>query len=227
MNDVSILVWNLIIGFFDFLLIRRLCKCAGCFDTFYEEVYYYICTFFENLACFVLVVVRAFLYTGYIAGIVMLEECSVLQFFEVALSWIPFVVTTISFIWSICILPELFQRDSYVHSRYKTFCSIKTIKLISAFSDISYDYSDFYYLSRNYEKTVLCFSPLVYIFMCFSAYTNNKTQYKKEQKEKQNGKEKELYKILISDLQNIQKENEAESMGYFDKVKKNLEKLSR
>lgn len=225
MKDVSILVWTLAIGLFDIFLFRRLSNCGWSFDSFYEEVYYYVCTFLENLACFTVVILRAFLYTEYISKVADSGSCTVLQFFNVLLSWIPLVATIVAFIWSICIFPELFKRDSYEHSRYKTFCSIKTIKFINAFSGISYDDDCFYYLSKDNKKTVLCFSPLVYIFMCLGAYRDDKRGYDEEQRERKNGKEKVLYETLISDLQKIKKENEAEASKCFDKAKETLKNI--
>lgn len=225
MKDISIFVWTLAIGLFDIFLFHRLSNCDCHFDYFYEEVHYYICTFLENMLCLVVVILRAFLYTGYISSAADSENCTVLQILNVLLAWIPVVATVSASIWSICILPELFQKHSYEHSRWKTFCSIKTIKFISAFSGISYDDSCFYYLSKDGEKIILCFSPLVYIFMCFGAYRSDKKDRKKEQKEKRNGKEKILYETLISDLQKIKKENEVEASKCFNKAKKTFNNI--
>ena len=170
---------------------------------------------------------RAFSYTSYIFHGIDGENCSGWQIVNFYFSWIPFLVTIAVFIWSLYYFADLFSYDSYCHSDRKVFCSVKTIKLITTFSTIEYNNRGFYYRSKNGEDISLCFSPVVYIVLCFCAHSSDKRLNKIVQKEENREKEKKLYGALISDLEEIKKENETKSREYFDKAKKNLEKLSR
>ena len=228
MNDISIFIWNFVIMFFGFALGIILATYGDCsYNKFYERVRHCIYIFIFTSILFAVTMKRAFSYTSYIFHGIDGENCSGWQIVNFCFSWIPFLVTIAIFIWSLYYFVDLFSYDSYCHSDRKVFCSIKTIKLITTFSTIEYNNCGFYYRSKKGENISLCFSPFVYIVLCFCAHSSDKRLNKITQKEENREKEKKLYGALISDLEEIQKENEAESMKYFDKAKKNLEKLSR
>lgn len=228
MNDVSIFVWNLIIGFFDFVLGFSIAYYNDLsFDKFYERVRSCTRLFFFNLILFAVTIKRAFSYTSYIFHGTDGENYSGWQIVNLFISWIPFIATIAIFIWSLYYFVDLFSYDSYCHDDKKVFCSIKTIKLITTFSTIEYNDWGFYYRSKNGEEISLCFSPVVYIVLCFYAHSSDERLNKIVQREENREKEKKLYGALISDLEEIKKENETKSSEYFDKAKKNLEKLSR
>lgn len=228
MNDVSIFVWNLIIGFFDFvfgIILAVYCDCS--YNKFYERVRHCIYIFICTSILFVVTIKRAFSYTSYIFHGIDGENRSGWKIVNFCFSWIPFLVTIAIFIWSLYYFVDLFSYDSYCHSDRKVFCSVKTIKLITTFSTIEYNNCGFYYRSKNGEDILLCFSPVVYIVLCFCAHNSDKRLNKIVQREENREKEKKLYGALISDLEEIKKENETKSSEYFDSAKKNLEKLSR
>lgn len=228
MNDVSIFVWNLIIGFFDFVLGFSIAYYNDLsFDKFYERVRSCTRLFFFNLILFAITIKRAFSYTSYIFYVTNSENISGWKFLNAFISWIPFVATICIFLWSLYCFVDLFSYHSYCHDDDKVFCSIKTIKLISTFSCIEYNNSRFYYESKNGKKIYLCFNPIVYIVLCFWAHRSDKRLCKTVQRKENREKEKKLYGALISDLEEIKKENETKSREYFDEAKKNLEKLSR
>lgn len=228
MNDVSIFVWNFIIGFFDFVLGLSVASyCDLDFDKFYEKVRSCVYIFFFNLILFVITIKRAFSYTSYILYVTDSENVSGWHLLNVLISWIPFVATICIFLWSLYCFVDLFSCHSYCHDDDKVFCSIKTIKLISTFSCIEYNNGRFYYESKNGKEIYLCFNPIVYIVLCFWAHRSDKRLNKIVQREENRKKERKLYGVLISDLEKIKQENEDKSREYFDEAKKNLEKLSR
>lgn len=228
MNDVSIFIWNFVIGFFDLAFGIIQAAYSDCsYNKFYERVRHYIYVFVCILILFAVTMKRAFSYTSYIFHGIDGENCSGWKIVNFCFSWIPFLVTISIFIWSLCYFVDLFSYESYRHSDRKVFCSVKTIKLITTFSTIEYNDWDFYYRSKNGEEISLCFSPFVYIILCFYAHSSDKRLNKIVQREENRKKEKKLYGALISDLEEIKKENETKSSEYFDKAKKNLEKLSR
>lgn len=205
MNDVSIFIWSVVIVAVDiFLFILLLNHDFVIYDSFYEEVYKCIRTFAISLVCFSTTIIRAFLYTEYIIVSASTENCSGWQMLNVISSWRPFVGTISVFIWSVCRVFSIFKQDSYKHYD-KTYCSIKTIKLISTLSDISYNDCYFYYEPNSKGKIFLCFNPFVYVFMCLVAYRRDKISDKEYRKERDTKKEQRLYEALISDLERIKK----------------------
>lgn len=226
MNDVSIFIWTIIISVCDFFLI-----CVGLgyndssFGKFYEGVRTCIYIFLTNLIVFSFVVGRAVLYTEYIWKSGTAEECSLLPLFNCLLSWIPFVATVVSFIWSCYFFVDLFSWSSYVHNRDKVFCSLKTAKLITSFSTIEYNDHQFYYESKDGKKIYLCFSPLVYLVLCFYAHRSDKNLSKIVQNKENREKEQNLYNTLIADLEKIKKENEEKSSEYFQQALDNISKI--
>ena len=147
------------------------------------------------------------------------------QFANVAFSWMPFVATVVSFIWSCYFFVDLFSHGSYVHNKDKVFCSLKTIKLITSFSTLEYNDYRFYYESKDGEKIYLCFSPLVYIVLCFYAHRSDKNLSKIVQRKENRKKEQKLYNTLIADLEKIKKENEERSSEYFQQAIDNIGKI--
>lgn len=226
MNDVSILVWTIIISVFDFFLV---CIAFGynvsSFEKFYERVRKCIYIFLTNLIVFSFVAGRAVLYTEYIWKSGTAEECSSWQFVNLMFSWMPFIATVASFIWSCYFFVDLFSCGSYIHNDKKAFCSLKTIKLITSFSTIEYNNYQFYYKSKDGKKIYLCFNPLVYIILCFYAHRSDRNLSKIVQRKENREKEQELYSTLISDLEKIKKENEEKSSEYFQKALDNISKI--
>lgn len=225
MKDISIFVWNIVIIVIDIILfVRLLNHDFAIYDSFYEEVYRCIRTFVLSLVCFFTTVIRAFLYTGYIIVSANIENCSGWKLWNGITSWMPFAGTISVFIWSVCWVFSLFKQDSYKHYD-KTYCSIKTIKLISTLSGIDYNNYYFYYEPNRKGKIFLCFNPFVYVFMCLMAYRNDKVSDKRYRKERNTKKEQKLYEALISDLEEIKKENEVEASKCFDKAKETLKNI--
>lgn len=228
MNDVSIFIWNFVIAFFGFAFVIILVVYNDCsYNKFYENVRQCTRIFVCISILFVVTMKRAFSYTSYIFHSIAGENCSGWQIVNFCFSWIPFLVTIAVFIWSLYLFVDLFSYSSYYHDDNKVFCSIKTIKLINTFSSIEYDNCNFYYQSKDGKEISLCFSPIVYIILCFYAHRSDRNLDKVVQSKKNREKTQRLYNILISDLEEIKKENETKSREYFDEAKKNLEKLSR
>lgn len=205
MNDVSIFIWTIIISVCDFFLI-----CIGLrynnssFGKFYERVRKCIYIFLTNLIVFSFVLGRAVLYTEYIWKSGTAEECSLLPLFNSLLSWMPFVATVVSFIWSCYFFVDLFSYSSYVHNKDKVFCSLKTIKLITSFSTIEYSDHQFYYESKDGKIIYLCFSPLVYIVLCFYAHRSDRNLSKIVQSKENRKKKQELYNTLKRKRRKVQ-----------------------
>lgn len=228
MNDVSIFVWNFVIAFFDFAFVIFLAAYDDCsYNKFYERVSKCTRIFVCISILFGVTMKRAFSCTSYIFHSTGGENCSGWQILNFCFSWIPFLVTIAIFIWSLYYFVDLFSYDSYCHSYENVFCSIKTIKLITTFSTIEYNDYQFYYESKDGKKIYLCFSPLVYLVLCFYAHRSDRNLSKIVRRKENRGKERKLYSTLIADLEEIKKENETKSRKYFDEAKKNLEKLSR
>lgn len=226
MNDISIFVWNIVIAFLDFAFGIILAVYNDCsYNKFYERVRNYIRIFICISILFAITMKRAFSYTSYIFHGIDGENCSGWQIVNIFISWIPFVATIAIFIWSLYYFVDLFSYDSYCHDDKKVFCPIKTIKLITTFSTIEYNDWGFYYRSKNGEEISLCFSPVVYIVLCFYAHSSDKRLNKIVQREENREKEKKLYGALISDLKEIKKENEVEASKCFNKAKKTFNNI--
>lgn len=226
MNDVSIFIWNFIILFFDFVFgIFLLAYGDMDYEKFYERARQYIYIFIGNLIVFIITIKRAFSYTGYIWESANNENATGWQIINVIISWLPFVLTIPLFFWSLFCFFDLFSYDSYAHDENKVFCSIKTIKLITRFSTIEYNNHQFYYESKDGKKIYLCFSPLVYIILCFYAHRRDRNLSKIAHRKENREKEQELYNTLIADLEKIKKENEEKSGEYFQKALDNISKI--
>lgn len=226
MNDVSIFIWNLIILFFDFVFGIFLFAYEDVdYEKFYERVRQCIYIFIGNLTVFVITIKRVFSYTGYIWGSANNENATGWQIINLIISWLPFVLTILLFLLSLLCFFELFSYGSYAHDGNKVFCSLKTIKLITGFSNIEYNDDWFYYESKDGKKIYLCFSPIVYIILCFYAHRSDRNLSKIVQRKENREKEQELYNTLIADLEKIKKENEEKSSEYFQKALDNISKI--
>ena len=86
-------------------------------------------------------------------------------------------------------------------------------------------YTDFYYIDKNGDKTLLRFNFPVFLYVCYYEHFRTNANYVNEKREKDRKKEAELYKILIDDIEKIRKENEKEAEKYINKARENLNKV--
>lgn len=222
MNDISILIWNILfIASSIHLWVVYSDVAARNFNSFYQGIW--VCTklFLQSFILFFSAVVRAFLWTDYIVRDYYDTFISVLN---AAISWLPLVDIFILFLCS-SISFVLEYSGYYDHASETTFCSLRTLKLINSFSEIQTNSFVFFYKPKNGSYIEVYFSPVVLALVCYGFCKEEKEKRKNRGKKNKINKEKVLYETLISDLQKIKKENEAEASKYFDKAKETFKNI--
>lgn len=228
MNDISIFVWNCAFVLSGIFLVYYWNKYVDrYFSSFYEECYFCFRFLWFTFVYLFSIIIRFHLGVSYISSLWCATDVTVIQFINVLISWIPFVFSWIIVVRAIISFVQIFSEDSYIHNQYKTFCSVRTYKLINRFANIDYNDYGFFYFSKDNKKTKLCFSPLMYVYLCVKTYKDDKKSKKKQKKESENKKEQTLYETLIADLEKIKKENEEKANKCYDKAYKNVQKFSK
>lgn len=193
----------------------------SCEYEFYDSVIKTNKYLFGASILFVIMIYRTVKYFYIIWNAVNKPKCSFLDMINIMFSFVPFMLSAFSFIVMIYVVFNVY--DSHYFSkgtRYSTPCSLKTLKIINRFSELETRGDDFYYIDKNGEATCLRFSFPVFVYVCYYVHFRTNAKYINEKHKRDKKKETELYKTLISDIEEIKKENEKEAERCMKRQKK-------
>lgn len=224
----QICIWNIIILVLSIIFIIWVYKMIDNITDydFYDAIVKTNNCFIVVSILFSIMVYRTIKYTTVITDMAMSDNYSFMDVLNGMFSFVPFVVNVGSFIMVVCLVVGVYK-DYYFDkgTRYSTPCSFKTLKIINRFSELETRGDDFYYIDKNSEATCLRFSFPVFVYVCYYEHFRTNANYVNEKRKKDRKKEAELYKTLISDIEEIRKENEKEAEKYMKKAKENLNKI--
>lgn len=224
----QICIWNIIILVLSIIFIIWVYKTGNNITDydFYDAIVKTNSCFIVVFILFSIMVYRTIKYTTVIMDNVSSNNYSFMDVLNVMFSFVPFVVNIVSFIMVVYLVVCVYK-DYYFDkdTRYSTPCSFKTLKIINRFSNLETKYNDFYYIDKNGDETLLHFNFPVFLYVCYYEHFRTNANYVNEKREKDRKKEAELYKTLISDIEEIRKENEKEAEKYMKKAKENLNKI--
>ena len=224
----QIFIWNIIILVLSIIFIIWVYKMIdniADYD-FYDAIVKINNCFIVVSILFSIMVYRTIKYTTVIIDNVSSDNYSSIDVLNLIFSFVPFVVNVVSFIMVVYLIVGVYK-DYYFDkgTRYSTLCSFKTLKIINRFSNLETRYTDFYYIDKNGNKTLLRFNFPVFLYVCYYEHFRTNANYVNEKRKNDRKKEAELYKTLISDIEEIRKENEKEAEKYMKKAKENLNKI--
>lgn len=161
---------------------------------------------------FSIMVYRTIKYTTVIIDNAMSDNFGFMDALNVMFSFVSFVVNVVSFIMVVYLVVGVYK-DYYFDkgTRYSTPCSFKTLKIINRFSNLETRYTNFYYIDKNGDKTLLRFNFPVFLYVCYYEHFRTNANYVNEKRKKDREKETKLYKTLINDIEKIRKENKKEA----------------
>lgn len=225
----QIFVWNLIILTFSIIFIVCLYKFMNNIGEYYlYDVIVKTNKYFVSVSIlFSIMMYRTGKYFNVILNVKLSNNSSILDVFNVIFSFVPFCVNFVSFCMVVYLIFNVYK-EYYFEKRTScmTYCSFKTLKIINRFSNLNTEYEDlFSYTDNSGKKTFLKFSFPVFIYVCYHEYFRNYFKEKHNNEVEDRKKEAKLYKTLISDIEEIRKENEKEAEKYMNKAKENLNKI--
>lgn len=224
----QICIWNIIILVLSIIFIIWVYKTGNNIADydFYDAIVKTNNCFIVVSILFSIMVYRTIKYTTVIMDNVRSDNYSSMDVFNLLFSFVPFVVNVVGFIMVVYLIVGVYK-DYYFDkgTRYSTPCSFKTLKIINRFSNLETRHNDFYYINKNGDETLLRFSFPIFLYVCYYEHFRINANYVNEKRKKDRKKEAELYKTLISDIEEIRKENEKEAEKYMKKAKENLNKI--
>ena len=223
----QICIWNIIILVLSIIFIIWIYSKIDSINDydFYDDIVKTNNCFIVVSILFSIMVYRTIKYTTIIINNAMSDNFGFIDILN-AMSFIPFFVNATSFILVVYLAVGVYK-DYYFDkgTRYSTPCSFKTLKIINSFSNLKTGCTDFYYVNKNGDETLLRFNFPVFLYVCYYEHFRTNANYVNEKRKKDRKKETELYKTLISDIEEIRKENEKEAKKYMNKAKENLNKV--
>ena len=162
----QIFIWNIIILVLSIIFIIWVYKMIdniADYD-FYDAIVKINNCFIVVSILFSIMVYRTIKYTTVIIDNVSSDNYSSIDVLNLIFSFVPFVVNVVSFIMVVYLIVGVYK-DYYFDkgTRYSTLCSFKTLKIINRFSNLETRYTDFYYIDKNGNETLLRFNFPVFL----------------------------------------------------------------